>query len=208
MDFIEGLPKTHNKYVILVVVDRLSKYGHFNALTHPISATQLAQIFLDNIYKLHGLPKSTVSDRDKIFLSKFWQELFKLMGTKLLFSTAYHPQKMVTERVNQCLENYLRLMTSKRPQQWSKWLPLAKWWYTTTPHSAINMSPFEAMYGLLPRQMNLPNPGQSLVGAVGDFFKGRETQNAILKESINLAQNRYKQLADKNKTEREFKEGD
>lgn len=72
MDFIEGLPKSQGKEVIWVIVDRLSKYAHFVALAHPYSAETVAQAYLDNIYKLHGLPKSIVSDRDTIFLSTFW----------------------------------------------------------------------------------------------------------------------------------------
>ena len=92
MDFIEGLPKSHGKEVIWVVVDRLSKYAHFIALAYPYTAETVAQSFLDNIYKLHGLPQSIVSDRDTIFLSLFWQSLFSILGTDLLLSSAYHSQ--------------------------------------------------------------------------------------------------------------------
>nr|GEW76552.1 hypothetical protein [Tanacetum cinerariifolium] len=87
-----GLPKSQGKDVIMVVVDMLSKYAHFIRLSHPFTAANIAQAFLDSIYKLHGLPESIVSDRDKVFISAFWKELFKVLKVKLLMSTAYHPQ--------------------------------------------------------------------------------------------------------------------
>lgn len=133
MDFIDGLPKSDGKDSILVVVDRLTKMGHFVPLAHPYSATTVAQLFLATVYKLHGLPKTIVTNRDKLFTSNFWKELFSSVGTKLNLSTSYHPQTDgQTERLNRCLEQYLRAMTSARPKNWSKWLPLAEWWYNST----------------------------------------------------------------------------
>jgi IS30 family transposase len=111
MDFVEGLPKSQKKNVILVVVDRLTKYAHFISLSHPYTAAEVAQLFLENIFKLHGLPKVILTDRDPIFTSSVWQSLFKVMGVQLHLTSAYHPQTDgQTERVNQCLENYLRCM--------------------------------------------------------------------------------------------------
>jgi hypothetical protein len=91
MDFITGLPKSGNKSFIMVVVDRLSKYAHFCALQHPFTASTMAQIFMDQVFKLHGMPHSIVFYRDPTFTSNFWQELFNLQGTQLHLNIAYHP---------------------------------------------------------------------------------------------------------------------
>jgi len=101
MDFWTGLPKEDGKEV---VVYRLTKYGHFIPLSHPFSASTVAQVFLDHIYKLHGLPTSRITVWDPILTSLFWRELFSQLGVKLIFSTAYHPQSDgQTERLNQCI---------------------------------------------------------------------------------------------------------
>ena len=129
MDFITGLPKSMEKDVIFVVVDRLRKYAHFMALSHPFTAVEVAQTYLDNVFKLHGWPWSIVSDRDSIFLSLFWKSLYSLDGTEFLMSSAYHPQTDgQSEVVNRCLETYLRCMCGDHPKEWSLWLPLAEWW--------------------------------------------------------------------------------
>jgi transposase InsO family protein len=91
--------------VILVVVDRFSKYAHFLALSHPYTAQDVVKLYMDNIFKLHGLPKVIVTDRDPIFTSSIWQSMFKSLRVELHLSSAYHPQTDgQTERVNQCLE--------------------------------------------------------------------------------------------------------
>lgn len=160
MDFITGLPKSGNKSVIMVVVDRLSKYAHFCALPQPFTPTLVAQTFMDQIFKLHGMPTSIVSDRDPIFTSNFWQELFRIQGTQLKLSTSYHPQTDgQTEAVNKCLETYLRCFTSEKQHLWVQWLPLAEWWYNTNYHATTKMTPYESFYGQLP-----PSPTSYLTG--------------------------------------------
>ncbi|KAF0921357.1 hypothetical protein E2562_003150 [Oryza meyeriana var. granulata] len=92
LDFVEALPKVGGKSVILMVVDRFSKYCHFIPLAHPYTAETVAQAFFSDIVHLHGIPQSMVSDRDPVFTSKFWSELMRLSGTKLHMTSAFHPQ--------------------------------------------------------------------------------------------------------------------
>lgn len=91
LEFIEGLPKSTKFNTILVVIDKLTKYAHFICLSHPYTTAIVAQAFVTNIYKLHGMPSIIKSDRDRIFTSTFWQELFKLTDTTLNMSSSCHP---------------------------------------------------------------------------------------------------------------------
>ncbi len=109
MEFITGLPMVQGKDCIFVVIHRLMKYAHFFAISAHYTTTQVAELFFREIFRLHGLPKTIVSDRDNHFMGGFWQELFRLVGTKLTPSTSYHPQTDgQTEIVNKWLEGYLR----------------------------------------------------------------------------------------------------
>ena len=140
----------HGKDTILVVVDRLSKSAHFLALTHSFTAKIVAERFVEGVIKLHGLPKSIISDRDPIFISKFWQEFFQMLGTKLQLSSAYHPQTDgQTEVVNRCVKQCLRSMVHQWPRKWSNYLPWAELSYNTTYHASTGMTPFQALYYLL-----------------------------------------------------------
>nr|ADB85398.1 putative retrotransposon protein [Phyllostachys edulis] len=209
MDFIEGLPSSKGKEVIFVVVDRFTKYAHSVPLSHPYSVQLVAQAFIDNIFKLHGFPIAIVSDRDRIFTSKLWQELFKSMKVQLRFSTAYHPQTDgQTERVNQCVESYLRCMAMQEPKKWVSWLPLAEWWYNTTFHTALKLSPFQALYGFPPPLINevaIPGPEDN---EARDFLEEKQVMLRRLKENLAQAQTRMKKYADLNRSERQLTVGD
>lgn len=135
---------------IFVVVDKLTKYAHFLPLHHPFTAAIIARVYLDNNYKLHGLPNAIKSDPDRIFNSAFWQELFLLAGVELHMSFAYHSRiDGQTECINQCLETYLRCFVHACPSKWSKWLSVVEFWYNTSFHSSLGCSPFEVLYGHL-----------------------------------------------------------
>ena len=108
MDFITGLPKSEGKSVIMVVVDRITKYAHFSTLSHPFKASTVATTFMDIIKKLHGSPRVIVSDKDPIFTGNFWTKIFTCLGYQLAHSASYHPQSDgQTEIVNKCLEGYV-----------------------------------------------------------------------------------------------------
>jgi hypothetical protein len=209
MDFVEGLPKSKGFDTILVVVDRFSKYAHFISLKHPYTTQGVAQVFLDTVVKLHGAPKTIVSDRDKVFTSSFWTHLFQLMGVKLLFSMAYHPQTDgQTERVDQCLEQYLRCAVHDHPHKWRQWLALAEFWYNTTYHTTLECSPFKILYGYTPPVMVVPWLREEGDMDVTTWLQERQVASELLREKLAQAQNRMKQMADRGRTPREFQVGE
>lgn len=127
IEFIEGLPKSDGFDSILVVVESLSTYGHFVGLKHPFSAPSVAAVFIKEIIRLHGTSISIITDRDQVFVSKFWSELFQLQGTKLRLSSVYHPQiDGQAEVVNGGIETYLCSFTSGRPKEWFRFLSWAE----------------------------------------------------------------------------------
>jgi hypothetical protein len=109
-----------------------------------------------------------------VFTSKLWQELFKLSDTKLLMSSAYHPQTDgQTERLNQCLEAFLRCAIHSCPKDWSKWIALAEYWYNTTYHTALGLTPFEVLYGRPPRYFGITDPLECVVPKLETWLKDR-----------------------------------
>lgn len=198
LDFIEGLPHSSGFDCILVVVDKFSKYAHFVALAHPFTAFDVALAYLNNIYKLHGLPQHLISDRDHIFTSALWKELFLLADTQLQMSSTYHPQMDgQTERVNQCLETFLRCFVHACPKKWFRWLALAEFWYNTAYHSAFDRSPFEVLYCHPPRHFGVLDISASAVPDLEEWLKERAVITSLLRQHLLRVQQRMKFQVDK-----------
>jgi hypothetical protein len=209
LDFIEGLPLSGKFDTILVVVDKFSKFGHFIPLRHPFTAASVAQLYMDNVYKLHSMPKVLISDRDKIFVSSFWQNLFRLAETTMNMSSSYHPQTDgQTERLNQCLETYLRCFVHAKPKDWSKWISLAEYWYNTSHHSALGRSPFEVLYGRKPRHFGFQQGDSAGNTDLDAWLRERALVLPVIRQHLERAQMRMKKQADKKRLERSFNVGD
>lgn len=184
-------------------------YWYKGLLKHPITVKTVAKAFITNIFKLHSLPTVIVTDRDRIFTSHLWQDLFKALGIKLHMSTSYHPQTDgQTERVNQCLETYLRCMAFAQPKKWCSWLPMAEWWYNTSFHTSLKMTPFQALYGFPPPQVAEMFLVDDNVETANAMLQNREQANQIIKENLQQAQDRMVHFANRNRSDRELEVGD
>jgi hypothetical protein len=151
-DLITGLPNSHGFDSIWVTVDRLSKRIHIAPTTAEVDSVGIARLFRDNVWKHHGLPEQIISDRGPQFVSAFTRELNRLLGIQTTPSTAFHPQTDgQTERVNQEIEQYLRVFVNRQQNDWSEWLPLAEFAYNNRIHSSTRMTPFELDNGQHPR---------------------------------------------------------
>ena len=210
MDFVSGLPNTRKgNDAIWVIVDRLTKSAHFIPFKTGQFMDKMAKLYNDEIVRLHGVPKSIVSDRDTKFVSRFWTTLQSSMGTQLRFSTAYHPQTDgQSERTIQTLEDMLRACVLDFKKDWDDSLPLCEFSYNNGYHSSIGMAPFEALYG---RRCRTPVCWEEVgvrsfhgPSVVGDSSEKVKVVQMRLKES----RDRQKSYADKRRRPLEFQVGD
>ena len=221
VDFVGPMPVSNGHRFVMVVVDRLTKMHHYVPCKDEpkgTSAETMAQLFLDWIYRLHGLPRTIVSDQGPQFTSRFWEALTKLLRVQLKLSSPYHPQTDgQTERANQDLEQYLRKFVNWKQDDWSKWLSLAEFCSNAMRTEATGMSPFYANYGYEPRfdfDANFPQNADGSAAEQVAANKAVDVARAMrqiwdqAKESIELRNARSTRAANATRTEHELHKGD
>ncbi|WVZ50951.1 hypothetical protein U9M48_002152 [Paspalum notatum var. saurae] len=195
MDFIVGLSRTpKGNDSIWVIVDRLTKSAHFIPVKATHNAPKLAELYIQNVLRLHGVPISIISDRGPQFTAEFWKSLHEALGTKLDYSTAYHPQTDgQTERVNQLLEDLLRACVLTYGSNWEDSLPFSEFSCNNSYQASIEVSPFQALYGRQCRTL----------------LMWEEAENVAKdRENLQIAQSQQKSYADKRRRELTFEVGE
>ncbi|KAA3488076.1 reverse transcriptase [Gossypium australe] len=208
IDFISGLPLTPSKKdSFWVIVDRLTKSAHFIPVRTDFSLDKLAELYISQIVRLHGVPLSIVSDRDPRFTSRFWKKLQDARGTKLHFSTAFHPQSNgQSECVIQILEDMLRCCVLEFKGTWEQYLPLIEFAYNNSFQSSIKIAPYEALYG---RKCRTPlywtELSESKIHGV-DLIKETEQKVKVIQENLKAVSDRQKSYADVKRKDIEFQD--
>ena len=204
------LPKTTSGHdAILVVIDRLSKMAHFLPTRTTITAPQTAKLFIDNIFRLHELPKSLIIDRDTRFTSTFWQSIFKSLGTHLKMSTSFHPKiDGQTERTNRTLITGIRSYINTLHSNWDSLLPTLEFVYNNSTQKSTRFSPFFLNYGFNPSTPVTTTPASSHVPAATDFLTTLQQSLDLAKQHLTKAQQQQSTQANKHRCSQQFSIGD
>ena len=211
MDYVTGLPVTKSKHdAVLVITDRLTKMVVLIATTKDVDAPHSAQLFVKHVFAHFGLPRIIVSDRDSRFVSAFWRALFRSLGTKLAYSSAYHPQSDgQTERVNRSMEQVLRCHCTQFPGAWDEHMHMCQFVLNAAPHVSTGFSPFMLMYGFEPRvPVTLDTSAAASVQSAEEALKGMADQLRIAQRNLERAQQQQRQQANKHRREHTFAVGD
>ena len=209
-DFVVGLPLTGRKHdSVWVIVDRLTKSAHFLPVRTDYSLDKLAELYIKEIVRLHGIPISIISDRDPRFTSRFWGKLQEAMGTRLNFSTTFHPQTDgQSERVIQILEDMLRSCAIDYEGSWDRHIPLVEFVYNNSFQSSIGMAPYEALYG---RKCRTPLcwtelSERKVIGP--DLIRETEEKVKIIREKLKVATDRQKSYTDMKRKDIRYEVGE
>ena len=203
VDFITKLPMSKGHDSILVVCDRFSKMSHFVATTEKTTAEGLARLFRDNVWKLHGLPESVISDRGPQFAAGMTRELNKMLGIETKLSMAYHPETDgQTERTNQELEQYLRMYVNHRQNNWAEWLATVEFAFNNKVHTATKMSLFQVNYGREPRMgFDIRKKGKN--EKAEEFVKEIKERHKEARAALVKSQEEMKRQVDRSRKEEE-----
>ncbi|MBW0516280.1 hypothetical protein O181_055995 [Austropuccinia psidii MF-1] len=197
IDFITQLPLSNSFDSILVIVDRFSKMAVFIPTMSSITPLDLSHLFIKNIFSKHGLPSSIVIDRGSLFFSSFWTNLCQKLKISRDLSTTYHPETDgKTERVNQILEQYLRMYVSYHQDYLNTWLPVAEFAYNNTDHSSTKQSPFFTVYGRDPQSDSAHITQDTLAGKLSTKI---QIVKQDVKRKLEVAINLFKRYADKSR---------
>jgi hypothetical protein len=209
IDFLGPFPKSKSFDYLMVVIDRMTSMVHLIPCTTQTKASEIAYLFLKEIVRLHGLPDSIVSDRDTKFTSRFWRELHRLMGTRLLMSTSFHPQTDgVTERANRSVAQILRTLINDNQLDWINNLPLAEFAINCCQSSTTGFAPFELNYGFMPKSLTQFGVANTAPG-IRTFALAARDNLVRAHDAIIAARVRQAHHANKHRSEHtRYKEGD
>ena len=210
MDFITGLPRTSQGWdAIYTFVDRLTKCVHLVPTSSSVDAKGSAQLYVDNVFRLHGLSSSIVCDRDPRFTAEFFRHVFQQLGTTLSFSTANHPQSDgQTERMNKLVEDILRAFVNHKQDNWDRLLPLCEFAINSSFQSSTANTPFFLNYGYNPRSPPDFLVQTNLSSESGDWLKAQRDALKVAYDSLVAAQARQALYADRNRQPSCYKVGD